>query len=201
MSKKDEASNKSKWQEIDEDAAVNELEDAVTDDQEETELQEGLEFPSHQALEDQLTAAEQKVAEFKDKAILAHAELENVRKRAERDVQNAHKFGAEKLLSDMLPVIDSLTRAIEGPEPTDEAAKSMRQGIELTLDMFEKALAKHGVDAIAPQPGDAFNPEQHEAMSAVPNSGQPENTVVQVLQKGYSLNGRVLRAAMVMVAQ
>ncbi len=199
MSKKDDTS-KNKWQELDEDAAVNEVEGEL-DDEVTEEAGEGLEFPSHQQLEDQLTAAEQKVAEFKDKAILAHAELENVRKRAERDVQNAHKYGSEKLLSDMLPVIDSLTRALEGPEPSDEQAKAMRQGIELTLDMFEKTLTKYGVEVIAPETGETFNPELHEAMSAVPNSGQPENTVVQVLQKGYSLNGRVLRAAMVMVAQ
>ncbi len=203
MSKKDQASNKNKWQEIDEEAGTNELEDLLEDETVALDeaTTEGLEFPSHQALEDQLTAAEQKVAEFKEKAILAHAELENVRKRAERDVQNAHKYGAEKLLSDMLPVIDSLTRAIEGPEPTDSASKGMYDGIVLTLELFEKTLTKYGVEVIAPEVGETFNPEQHEAMSAVPNSGQPENTVVQVLQKGYSLNGRVLRAAMVMVAQ
>lgn len=200
MSKKDSESA-NKWQQIDEDAVSNETEQVLDDVQDDAEQAESLDFPSHQQLEDQLTAAEQKAAEFKEKMILAHAELDNVRKRSERDVQNAHKFGVEKLLGDMLPVIDSLTRALEGPEPTDAQAQAMHQGIELTLDLFEKTLTKYGVEVISPEAGEAFNPEQQEAMSMQPGTGLEPNSVVQVLQKGYLLNGRVLRAAMVIVSQ
>lgn len=200
MSKK-ESEAASKWQQIDEDAVANETEQPMDEQQQDSEQQEGLDFPSHQELEDQLTVAEQKVAEYKDKMVLAHAELENVRKRSERDVQNARKFGVEKLLGDMLPVIDSLTRALEGGAPTDEQAKAMHQGIELTLDLFEKTLTKYGVEVISPEAGEAFNPEQQEAMSMQPGTGLEANCVVQVLQKGYLLNGRVLRAAMVIVSQ
>jgi molecular chaperone GrpE len=161
----------------------------------------GIEFPSRQNIEDDLTDAEQKADEAKEKMLAAYAELENVRKLSARDVQNAHRYGNEKILTELLPVIDSLTRAIEGEAPQDKAAKAMHDGIELTLDMFEKTLTKFGVEVIAPEKGDTFNPEQHEAMSMVPESGVDTNCIVQVLQKGYLLNGRVLRAAMVMVAQ
>lgn len=199
MTNKHQQDPQNKWQEIDEQPVEHDMDE--TSLEEATEAAEGIEFPSHQQLEDQLTAAEQKVAAYKEKMMLAHAELDNVRKRAERDVQNAHKFGTEKLLSDMLPVIDSLTRAIEGPEPQSQEAQNMREGIVLTLDILEKSLGKYGVEVINPEPGDAFNPEQQEAMSMQPGTGLGANCVVQVLQKGYSLNGRVLRAAMVIVSQ
>ncbi len=187
-----------KWQQLDEENT----QDVESSEQAETgEAVEGLEFPSHGELENQLTAAEQKAAECHEKMMMARAELENVRKRSERDVQNAHKFANEKLLAEMLPVMDSLTRALEGPAPSNEESQNMRKGIELTLDLLENSLKKGGVEVIAPDAGETFNPEQHEAMSMQPGTDQASNTVVQVLQKGYLLNGRVLRAAMVIVAQ
>ena len=161
---------------------------------------DGLTYPSHEELEQQLNALEMQLAEYKDVAIRAKAEADNARRRAERDVQDAHKFGGKKILTDLLPVVDSLVRGLEGPEPQDPQAQSYRQGMTLTLDILEKTLEKHGVQAIAPAKGEAFDPARHEAMSMQPDPQAKSNTILQVLQKGYELNGRVIRAAMVIVA-
>jgi len=160
----------------------------------------GLEYPSHRELEDQLTALEKEVTEYKDKALRAQAMLDNVNRRAERDVENAHKYGTEKLLMELLPVIDSLNRGLEGEEPKDLKIKSMREGIQLTLEMLVKVLKKFGVKEIDPKEGNPFDPALHEAMSTAPATGQKAHTIVRVLQKGYQLNSRVIRAAMVIVA-
>lgn len=183
-----------------EDAEQSEFEE-MSEAVDEAQTLGGIEYPSRDNLEDQLTATEKVVDEYKQKLLRAQAEMDNVRRRAERDVQDAHKFGKEKLILDLLPVLDSLTRALEGPEPTDAAQKSMHEGILLTLSLFEKALAKYDVAVLDPAKGEPFNPEQHEAVSMMADPEADPNTIIQVLQKGYALNGRVLRAAMVIVAQ
>ena len=101
----------------------------------------------------------------------------------------------------MLPVLDSLVRSKEGVDDSDEKVKSILDGVGLTLDLFENTLAKFGFVAIDPERGDVFDPQRHEAMSMVPDADLDKNHVVNVLQKGYELNGRVIRAAMVMVSQ
>ncbi len=160
-----------------------------------------LEYATHQQLEDQLTAIEKQLQDCKDQLLRAHAEVDNVQRRAEREISNAFKYGNNKLLADFLPVMDSITRGLEGSAALeDPKVEALRQGMQLTLDLIEKTLDKYGVKAISPAPGETFNPEFHEAMSAVPDSGLPHNSVVQVLQKGYQLHDRVLRAAMVMVS-
>ncbi len=202
-----------KWQEfaeqqvdIDTDDAKRLFEDeqasgeTTPDLKESNKPQSGLTYPSHEELEQELNALEMRIAEYKDAAIRAKAEAENTKRRAERDVQNAHKYGNEKILTDMLPVVDSLVRGLEGQEPTDPAAKALREGMQLTLNLFEKTLEKHGIAIIDPVKGDVFNPELHEAMSMQADPDAQSNTVLQVLQKGYELNGRVIRAAMVIVA-
>jgi len=189
MSKKKDKAPAEESQQQDEASLVEDMEEAT----------EGLEFPSRDKLEDQLTAMEMKVEEYKNQYLRGQAELENVRRRAERDVASAHKFGIEKLLADMLPVIDSLVRGLEGPESRDSHAQAMRQGMVLTLELLEKTLAKYGVTAIAPQQGEVFNPELHEAVSTMSDPDAKTNTIADVMQKGYQLNGRVLRAAMVIV--
>lgn len=131
----------------------------------------------------------------------AQAELQNVRKRADRDVEQAHKYGTKKLLQDLLPVLDSLVRASEGVDASNPTIKPLIEGVDLTTNMLESALVKHGVEMIDPELGTPFNPETMEAMSMVPNPEFASNTVMQVLQKGYALNERVIRAAMVIVAQ
>jgi molecular chaperone GrpE len=131
----------------------------------------------------------------------ALAELDNVRRRAEKDVADAHKYGAKKLLTEMLPVLDSLGRCLEGMDSSDEKLKPLCEGVGLTFDLFESTLAKFGFVAITPERGDAFDPERHEAMSMLPDADLDKNCIVNVMQKGYELNGRVLRAAMVIVSQ
>lgn len=160
----------------------------------------GLDYPSRRELEDRLTALEKEIYEYKDKALRAQAMLDNVNRRAERDIEKAHKYGTEKLLLEILPVLDSLSRALEGKEPKETQAKSMYEGIKLTSDMLVKVLKKFGIQEINPKAGDTFDPAIHEAMSTIPVADQNAHTIVRVLQKGYQLNGRVVRAAMVIVA-
>ena len=167
----------------------------------ETEELPEVEFPSREKLEDQLTAMEKKVFEYKNNMMSAYAELDNLRKRSERDVSNAHKFGTERLITKLLPVIDSMLRGLEGGEPKDANLKAMWAGMNLTLELLEKMLVDAGLVAIVPEIGEEFNPDVHEAMSMQADPKAKPNTIMQVLQKGYRLNGRVIRAAMVMVAE
>ncbi len=162
-------------------------------------VQESFEVPSHDAWETQLAAMEVKMNQYKDQAQRAQAELENVRRRAERDISNAHKFGSEKLLADLLPVVDSIIRGLDSPESGDAHAKAMRTGMTMTLDMLQKTLKNHGIELIDPKPGEPFDPKQHEAMSMLSDPDAEPNTIYEVVQKGFQLNGRVLRAAMVVV--
>lgn len=130
----------------------------------------------------------------------ARAEIQNVRKRAERDVEQAHKFALEKFAGDILAVADSLERALATLDPDNEAFKPAREGTELTLKMLLDVFARYGIEQVDPQ-GQAFNPELHEAMTMVPNPDLAPNTVVDVLEKGYTLNGRLLRPARVVVSK
>ncbi|WP_372834165.1 nucleotide exchange factor GrpE [Pontibacterium sp.] len=147
----------------------------------------------------QLEVSQAEVAALKDQILRGQAETQNIRRRAEQDVEKAHKFGVEKFATEMLGVVDNLERAIEAAGD-DEAVKPMREGVEMTLDMLIGGLAKFNVEQLNPE-GEAFNPELHQAMSMVPAEGVAPNTVVAVMQKGYSLNGRLVRPAMVMVSK
>jgi molecular chaperone GrpE len=150
------------------------------------------------ALEVSRTAAEQ----ARELALRAQAETENVRRRAQRDVESAHKFAVEKFAAELLPVADSLERAVETARSNraDAAAAAIADGVELSLKLFIDVLARAGVVQIDPH-GEPFNPRFHEAVSAVDSPDAEPGSVVHVLQKGYTLNGRLVRAAMVMVAK
>ncbi len=208
MSKKPKEST-NKWQKIAEEAATEEelsKQEATPATETEAEAEpapeaDSIEFPSRSKLEDQLTAMEKKVDEYKNLHLRTQAEMENLRRRTERDITNAHKFGTEKLLSELLPVVDSLYHGLQGEVADDPHVKSMREGMNLTLDLLIKTLQKFGVEVLEPAKGDAFNPDLHEAISMQPDPDAPSKTILQVVQKGYRLNGRVLRAAMVIVAQ
>ena len=139
------------------------------------------------------------IAALKDQLLRSAAEFENVKKRSARDVENAHKFGAEKLISDLLPVLDSLDKAVELASGT-EGAEAMTEGIELSVKMFLDALGKNGLREVDPL-GEPFDPALHEALAAVPNEDAEPNTVMEVIQKGYSLNDRLVRAAKVVVVK
>jgi molecular chaperone GrpE len=132
------------------------------------------------------------------------AEADNVRKRAERDVQSAHKFGLEKFVTELLGVVDSLERAIDSMGTADnenDAMKSAREGLTLTLKMFAEALVKQGVMPVNPKPKDMFDPSMHEAMAMVENPDQEGGTILQLIQKGYWLNDRLIRPARVIVVK
>ncbi len=194
-----ETKAKNKWEKVME--AEEEQEEGGGDGSQEMEPhREGLEFPSREKLEGQLTRMERKVDEYKTQYLRAQAEMDNLRKRIEREKADIIKFGSKQLITDLLPVADSLIHGLESPASEDPQVKSMRDGMSLTLDLLHNTLAKHGVQVINPNPGDSFDPALHEAMSvqAVPDA-KPD-TIIQVLQKGYQLNGRVLRAARVIVA-
>lgn len=129
----------------------------------------------------------------------AHAEMENLRKRTERDVQNAHKFALERFFGELLPVRDSLEMGLAAAGDAVDVAQ-LREGIELTLKQLATAMEKFGARELNPV-GAKFNPAEHEAMAMVPGGQAEPNTVVQVIQKGYVLNERLIRPAKVLVAQ
>lgn len=147
----------------------------------------------------ELAAAKTEVANLKDQMLRVQADAQNIRRRAEGDVEKAHKFGQEKFSRELLSVLDNLERALAA-STEDEATKGLRDGVEMTLQGFTSTLAKFNVEAIDPQ-GETFNPEQHQAMAMQENADFPPNTVMAVMQKGYSLHGRLLRPAMVMVSK
>ena len=155
-----------------------------------------------QDAEDQAPAGEdaaEQVVELKDQLLRSFAEVENIKRRAARDVENAHKFAVEKLISDMFPVIDSLEKAVE-TALTTEGAGPIAEGVELSLKLFIDTLGKSGVEQIDPL-GEPFDPQHHEALTVVPNPDAEPNSVMEVMQKGYVLNGRLVRAAKVIVVK
>lgn len=152
-----------------------------------------------EALEKQLAAAKEEATKCLDKALRAVAELENVKRRAEKDVESAHKFALERFSQALLPVLDSLEKSLE--LKADQAdPKALQEGVTLTLKMFVDTVGKFGIEVIDPQ-GQVFDPHVHEAMAAVAQPGVAPNTVITVYQKGYRLQGRVVRPARVVVSK
>jgi molecular chaperone GrpE len=153
-------------------------------------------------LQASLAAAEARALESKDLYMRALAEIENVRKRASRDVEAAHKYAVERFAGDLIDVKDSLELGLSSAAGSGAAAgnDALRAGTEATLKLLAKAFEKAGVTEIDPL-GQPFNPELHEAMAAQPSAEQPPNTVMQVVQKGYQLNNRLLRPARVIVSR
>ena len=148
----------------------------------------------------ELETAKQTIADQKDSVVRAAADVDNMRRRAAQDVEKAHKFALEKFANELLPVIDNLERAIEFSDKENETLKPLLEGIDMTVKSFNDAVAKFGVEIVNPQ-GEQFNPEFHQAMSIQPSNDVTPNTVLAVMQKGYTLNGRLLRPAMVMVSK
>lgn len=150
-------------------------------------------------LQAEIEQLRQQVEENRNLFLQARADVENIRKRAERDLQNAHKYALDKFVAELLPVKDSLEMGLAAIDENADIGK-LREGTELTLKMLAAAVTKFGVSEINPQ-GEKFNPEWHEAMAMQPSSEAEPNTVMQVIQKGYRLNDRLVRPAMVIVAQ
>ncbi|WP_339878208.1 nucleotide exchange factor GrpE [Pseudidiomarina gelatinasegens] len=151
-------------------------------------------------LELALSQAEQRSEDANDRAVRAVAEMENVRRRAALDVDKAHKFALEKFAGELLDSVDNLERALEIAAAADDVNQSFLEGIELTHKNLLSTLTKFGVEAVG-QVGDAFNPELHQAMAMQPSEEHENNTILAVMQKGYTLSGRLLRPAMVMVVK
>jgi len=151
-------------------------------------------------LELALVAAQSTVADQKDSVIRAKAEVDNIRRRSAQEVEKARKFALDKFASELLPVVDNLERAIASIDKEDEHQKALAEGVELTLQSMQSALEKFGIKAVDPQ-DQPFNPELHQAMSMQEVDGVAPNTVIAVMQKGYELNGRLVRPAMVMVSK
>lgn len=146
-----------------------------------------------------LDKARRQAEENWNKLVRLQAEMDNLRKRTSRDVEHAHKYALDKFVAELLPVIDSLELGISAADDSSEA-DSLREGMELTLKKFLDVLQKFGVQPIDPQ-GEKFNPELHEAVSMQESSEAGSNTVITVVQKGYILNDRLVRPAMVVVAK
>jgi len=151
-------------------------------------------------LELALSAAQATVADQKDSVIRAKAEVDNVRRRAAQDVEKARKFALEKFAGELLTTVDNLERATESIDEADENQKAIGEGVALTLQGLLSALDKFGVKTVDPK-DQPFNPELHQAMSMQEVEGVAPNTVIAVMQKGYELNGRLVRPAMVMVSK
>jgi molecular chaperone GrpE len=163
-------------------------------------VEESVEMaPGEGGLEEALAAAEQDLAKHRDAMLRMQAEMENLRKRLARDAERTRKFALERIMKDLLQVRDSMER---GLEMADESAtvESLREGQELTLKMLAKVLQEHDLEAIEPL-GQPFDPEWHEAMTVLPSDEVEENTVLEVLQKGYRLHDRLIRPAMVVVSR
>jgi molecular chaperone GrpE len=160
--------------------------------------QEGDTSELDSLIEEAVTAA---LAEQRDSVLRAHAEVQNMRRRCEQDVEKAQKFALEKFSGDLLTVIDNLERALGAvPETEEENVKALKEGVELTLKGFLETCEKFNIRQLDPE-GEPFDPQLHQAMAMVENPDAEPNTVVSVVQKGYTLNERVIRPAMVMVSK
>ncbi|API86463.1 nucleotide exchange factor GrpE [Francisella uliginis] len=169
-------------------------EEASTNTVEELSVEEQLERSK-----DAIKELEETCDAMKDEALRAKAEMENIRRRAEKEVSNARKFGVEKFVKELLPVTDSIDQALKHEVKLEEAV-AMKEGIELTAKMLIDILKNNGLEELDPK-GEKFDPNIHEAMAMIPNPELEDNTVFEVFQKGYLLNGRVVRAAKVIVVK
>ncbi|MEW5251003.1 nucleotide exchange factor GrpE [Microbulbifer sp. 2201CG32-9] len=210
------ARERSEEDQIEQGAADTESLGADTDTAEESvaaDLEEPTEEAQHQAeealhaasespeaLQEEIIGLREQLAIQKDLAIRAQAEAQNARRRAQQDVEKAHKFAVERLLQDLLPVVDNLERALTSIDVDDEANKAVVEGIELTHKSFLDTLNKFSVEVVDPV-GEPFDPELHQAMTQIPNGDVEPNTVLEVFQKGYRLNGRLVRPALVVVSK
>lgn len=179
--------------ELDETVGVGE--DASVPSEEPTAVSDN---PEADMLAAQVEELEQNLAEAKDQALRAAAEAQNVRRRAEQEAEKARKFALERFVKELLPVVDSLEKALEAMG--EDASEAHREGVAMTLKMQQDVLGKFGVEMLDPA-GEPFDPQYHEAMAMVPNPELEPNSVMEVVQKGYMLNGRLVRPAMVVVSQ
>ncbi len=180
-------------------AEATQAEEAATGDTAAAESQDAANDEEEPSLEQIVAQLQADVEEARDAALRAQADAQNVKRRAEQDVEKARKFALERFTGDLLPVVDNLERALEAASD-DEAVRPIVEGVELTLKSFLDAIGKYNIEQINPE-GEPFDPQLHQAMSMVDNPDVEPNTVIAVVQKGYTLNGRLVRPAMVMVSK
>ncbi|MCW8935772.1 MAG: nucleotide exchange factor GrpE [Gammaproteobacteria bacterium] len=155
---------------------------------------------SAEELIERLDLAEKKATDNWDQLLRTKAEMDNIRRRTQKDLENAHKFALEKFIAEMLAVKDSLELGVDAAGQENVTVDSLREGSELTLNMLSGVFEKFNVHELNPL-GEKFNAEHHQAMSMQPSDEYEPNTVTAVMQKGYLLNGRLVRPAMVMVSK
>ncbi|MBE0434865.1 MAG: nucleotide exchange factor GrpE [Methylomicrobium sp.] len=151
-------------------------------------------------LSKKLEEAEQKATENWDKVLRIQAEMENLKRRTQKDLENAHKFALENFAKELLTVVDSLELGLQAAIGDSPEVQKFREGSELTLKQFEAVFSKFNIEVVNPL-GQPFDPELHQAMAMQPSADAEPNSVINVFQKGYVLNGRLLRPAMVVVAK
>lgn len=152
-----------------------------------------------ESLQVKLAEAQAKADDNWDQLVRSRAEMENIRRRSERELVNAHKYALEKFAQELLPVIDSMEMGVLAAQGENADVGTLREGTEMTLKMFETAIDKFGIKSVHPK-GEAFNPEHHQAMTMIDSPEHEPNTIIDVMQKGYLLNERLVRPAMVVVA-
>ena len=152
-----------------------------------------------EALKAKLAEAEAKAEENWNLLLRTKADMDNIRRRSERELENAHKYALEKFAQELLPVIDSLEMGAAAAQDENADVSKLREGTEMTLKMFETAIDKFGIKGVHPE-GEAFNPEHHQAMTMIDSPEHEPNTIINVMQKGYLLNERLVRPAMVVVS-
>jgi len=153
-----------------------------------------------ETIEQQLAKAQDTIKDYWDQMMRLRAEIENNRKRAERDVESAHKYALKTFVENLLPVIDSMEMGQTAAGADNATLESIREGAELTVGMFVQVLEKNGLEQVDPL-GEKFDPERHQAISMLDVENAESNTVVEVMQKGFLLNDRLVRPAMVVVAR
>jgi len=165
----------------------------------EAETEAASEEVTIESLQKKLAEAEAKAEENWDQLVRSKAEMDNIRRRSERDLTNAHKYALEKFAQELLPVIDSMEMGVAAAQNESADVSKLREGTEMTLKMFESVIEKFGIQGVHPH-GEPFNPDHHQAMSMIDSPEHEPNTVIDVMQKGYLLNERLVRPAMVVVS-
>lgn len=183
-------------------AQETDLNEAIDEDHSEESINEeqSEEVTEESSTEQELIDAQLKIKEYWDQIVRLNAEMENHRKRAQRDVENAHKYAVKNFSEALLPVCDSMEMGIVASEAENSNIDSIKEGMQMTLSMFIQMMEKNGIKAIDPV-NEKFDPEQHQAMSMQESADHESNTVIAVMQKGYMLNDRLVRPAMVVVSK
>jgi molecular chaperone GrpE len=181
---------------VDEESIVEASVDAQTDEVNAEAVAENKEI----TVEQELAEAQLKIKDYWDQIVRLNAEMDNHRKRAERDVENAHKYAVKNFSEALIPVCDSMEMGIAASVAENASLDSIKEGMEMTMTMFTQMFDKNGITAIDPV-GEKFDPDKHQAMSMQESADHEPNTVMAVMQKGYLIKDRLIRPAMVMVSK